>query len=61
MMSVYRTKLLLNFYYFKESKERFGSDEDFKKKAYSCVVRLQSGDDEIVAAWKLICNVSRRG
>lgn len=46
--------------FYKESKTRFDSDEDFKKRAYACVVKLQSGDDDSMKAWKLICDVSRK-
>lgn len=44
--------------FYKESKKRFDEDEEFKKKAYSCVVLLQSGQPDYTAAWKLICDVS---
>ncbi|XP_063386598.1 arginine--tRNA ligase, cytoplasmic [Cydia fagiglandana] len=46
--------------FYKESKKRFDEDEVFKKRAYTCVVHLQSGHPEYIAAWKLICEVSRR-
>lgn len=46
--------------FYKESKGRFDSDEEFKKRAYERVVKLQSGDPERVKAWKLICDVSRK-
>ncbi|GBP30132.1 Arginine--tRNA ligase, cytoplasmic [Eumeta japonica] len=46
--------------FYKESKKRFDEDSEFKKRAYSCVVQLQSGQSEYIAAWKLICDVSRR-
>ncbi|KXJ71316.1 probable arginine--tRNA ligase, cytoplasmic [Aedes albopictus] len=46
--------------FYKESKTRFDSDEDFKKRAYACVVKLQSGDADSMKAWKLICDVSRK-
>lgn len=49
---------LQNFY--KESKVRFDGDEPFKKRAYSCVVKLQGGDPNSLKAWDLICDVSRR-
>lgn len=49
---------LQNFY--KESKARFDNDEEFKKRAYSCVVKLQSFDPDIIKAWQLICDVSRK-
>lgn len=44
-----------------ESKKRFDEDEEFKKKAYQCVVRLQSKEPEFIKAWNLICDVSRMG
>ena len=53
--------LLLNLYNFQESKNRFDSDSEFKKHAYSAVVKLQSGDPEIHKAWSLICAASRKG
>lgn len=46
--------------FYKESKARFDSDEEFKKRAYNRVVKLQSGDPESVKAWTQICDVSRR-
>lgn len=46
--------------FYKESKARFDSDEEFKKRAYACVVKLQSGDLAYVKAWNLICDVSRK-
>lgn len=45
--------------FYKESKTRFDSDEDFKKRAYDRVVKLQSGDPNCTKAWQLICDVSR--
>ena len=47
--------------FYKESKKRFDEDEEFKKRAYNCVVKLQSYDPEIIKGWKLICDVSRKG
>ncbi|XP_043219701.1 arginine--tRNA ligase, cytoplasmic-like isoform X2 [Amphibalanus amphitrite] len=46
--------------FYKESKKRFDEDEAFKKRAYDCVVRLQSYEEDIIKAWKLICAVSER-
>uniref|UniRef100_A0A3Q1C572 Arginine--tRNA ligase, cytoplasmic n=1 Tax=Amphiprion ocellaris TaxID=80972 RepID=A0A3Q1C572_AMPOC len=46
--------------FYKESKKRFDDDEDFKKRAYQCVVRLQSREPDFIKAWNLICDVSRR-
>lgn len=45
--------------FYKESKARFDSDEEFKKRAYDRVVKLQKGHAATVKAWKLICDVSR--
>lgn len=46
--------------FYKESKTRFDEDEVFKKRAYACVVQLQSGDKDSTKAWNLICDVSRK-
>uniref|UniRef100_G3QCA1 Arginine--tRNA ligase, cytoplasmic n=1 Tax=Gasterosteus aculeatus aculeatus TaxID=481459 RepID=G3QCA1_GASAC len=46
--------------FYKESKKRFDEEEDFKKRAYQCVVRLQSKEPSFLKAWNLICDVSRR-
>nr|XP_002129614.1 arginine--tRNA ligase, cytoplasmic [Ciona intestinalis] len=46
--------------FYKQSKKRFDDDPEFKKRAYSCVVKLQSGDPDFINAWKLICDVSRK-
>lgn len=46
--------------FYKESKGRFDTEEDFKKRAYQNVVKLQSGDKDSLKAWNLICDVSRR-
>uniref|UniRef100_A0A3Q2UJH5 Arginine--tRNA ligase, cytoplasmic n=1 Tax=Fundulus heteroclitus TaxID=8078 RepID=A0A3Q2UJH5_FUNHE len=45
--------------FYKESKKRFDEDEDFKKRAYQCVVRLQSKEPDFIKAWNMICDVSR--
>ncbi|XP_025417721.1 arginine--tRNA ligase, cytoplasmic [Sipha flava] len=46
--------------FYKQSKVLFDSDPEFKKRAYDCVVKLQSMSPDHVQAWKLICDVSRR-
>ncbi|XP_075980334.1 arginine--tRNA ligase, cytoplasmic-like [Anticarsia gemmatalis] len=46
--------------FYKESKKRFDSEEDFKKRAYQCVVQLQAFHPDYITAWKLICEVSRQ-
>lgn len=44
-----------------ESKKRFDEDDGFKKRAYECVVKLQSKEADFIKAWNLICDVSRQG
>ena len=46
--------------FYKESKERFDAEEEFKKRAYQCVVDLQSKQENHILAWKLICDISRK-
>lgn len=45
--------------FYKQSKKRFDEDEEFKKRAQLNVVRLQSGDENMMKAWKILCDVSR--
>ena len=45
---------------YKDSKVRFDSDEDFKKRAQQAVVRLQAGSEESLARWEKICDASRQ-
>ncbi|XP_068600714.1 arginine--tRNA ligase, cytoplasmic [Brachionichthys hirsutus] len=46
--------------FYKESKKRFDSEEDFKVRAYQCVVKLQRREPDFIQAWSLICDVSRK-
>lgn len=46
--------------FYKESKKRFDDDPEFKKRAYECVVKLQSKQPEFIKAWSMICDVSRK-
>uniref|UniRef100_T1IQB8 Probable arginine--tRNA ligase, cytoplasmic n=1 Tax=Strigamia maritima TaxID=126957 RepID=T1IQB8_STRMM len=46
--------------FYKQSKVRFDEDEEFKKRAYACVVKLQNHHPDFIKAWKLICDVSRK-
>jgi len=48
---------LVEFY--KISKQRFDNDSDFQNRSRSEVVKLQSGNEESISAWKLLCNQSR--
>jgi len=47
--------------WYRASKKLFDEDPDFKKRAQLQVVKLQSGDPESMQAWKLICDISRKG
>ena len=44
----------------RSAKKRFDEEDDFKTRAREAVTRLQSGDEEALAAWKRICDASRR-
>ena len=46
--------------FYKNSKKRFDSDTDFKARSHQNVVKLQSGDEHCRAAWKMLCDVSRK-
>jgi len=45
--------------FYKEAKTRFDQEDDFKTRARETVVRLQSGNESELKAWKMICEVSR--
>ena len=45
--------------WYKLSKKQFDEDPEFKKRAQLQVVALQGGDSDALAAWKLICEISR--
>jgi arginyl-tRNA synthetase len=49
---------LVTFY--KQAKVRFDEDETFKETARNEVVKLQSGAEDTLFAWKLLCEQSRR-
>ena len=51
-------KDLVEFY--KSAKKLFDEDPDFQSGSRKEVVQLQSGDEQSVAAWKLICAKSRQ-
>lgn len=46
--------------WYRASKRRFDEDENFKLRARQSVVALQSGDQEALAAWRMICDISRK-
>ncbi|XP_043942518.1 arginine--tRNA ligase, cytoplasmic-like isoform X2 [Protopterus annectens] len=45
---------------YKESKKRFDNDEEFKKRAVQCALKLQNKEPDFVKAWSLICDASRQ-
>ena len=45
--------------YYKKAKQRFDSDEQFKKRAQEQVVKLQAYDGISIAVWERICQISR--
>lgn len=56
-----KTDLTTLMGWYRDSKKRFDSDPDFKKRSQLQVVRLQGGDPASLASWKMICEISRRG
>lgn len=46
--------------WYKAAKKRFDDDAEFKKRSQLQVVELQGGDPSSLAAWKMICEISRR-
>lgn len=44
--------------FYKNAKNRFDEDPDFKQAAQLNVVKLQSGDEECLRIWKVLCNIS---
>ena len=45
--------------FYQNAKKRFDADETFKKTAQENVVKLQSGDEHCIKAWKMLCQLSR--
>lgn len=46
--------------FYKEAKQRFDQDEAFKAASREAVVELQSGGEEALRAWQILCEQSRR-
>lgn len=46
--------------WYKESKQRFDADPEFKRASQLQVVALQSGEPEALKAWEIICEISRK-
>ncbi len=47
--------------WYRAAKKEFDLDPDFKKRSQLEVVRLQGGESDAMHAWKIICDVSRKG
>lgn len=46
--------------FYKQAKAKFDQDEEFKKRSYETVVKLQSKDPQAIEAWQQICDISRK-
>jgi arginyl-tRNA synthetase len=46
--------------FYKKAKQRFDEDPKFQEKSRQEVVKLQSGADDTLKAWRLLCDQSRR-
>ncbi len=46
--------------FYKQAKQKFDSDEDFKKRAYEATVKLHEHDEETLRAWRCVVDESRR-
>ncbi|AIE74115.1 MULTISPECIES: arginine--tRNA ligase [unclassified Synechocystis] len=49
---------LVTFY--KQAKQRFDQDDQFRETSRQAVVSLQAGEEESIKAWQLLCEQSRR-
>ena len=47
--------------WYRAAKKEFDASPDFKKRAQLQVVQLQAGEKEALHAWKIICEISRKG
>jgi arginyl-tRNA synthetase len=45
--------------FYKEAKKRFDADPEFKERSRQAVVDLQSGDEDALQAWQVLCDQSR--
>ena len=46
--------------FYRQAKKRFDEDETFKENARQAVVKLQSGDPNVLEAWERVCQLSKR-
>lgn len=53
------TDLSSLMHWYKSSKKRFDEDPEFKKRSQLQVIKLQGGDEATLAAWKIICDISK--
>jgi arginyl-tRNA synthetase len=54
-----QTDLVSLMQWYRASKKCFDEDPEFKKRAQLQVVKLQGGDEVSLAAWTMICDISR--
>ena len=55
-----QTDLVSLMQWYRASKKCFDEDPEFKKRAQLQVVKLQGGDEVSLAAWTMICDISRK-
>lgn len=46
--------------FYRQAKQRFDADPDFREVARQAVVQLQAGDQKTLLAWKIVCQLSSR-
>ncbi len=46
--------------FYRQAKQRFDENADFKEASRQAVVELQAGDEETIKAWKIVCELSSR-
>ena len=46
--------------FYKEAKERFDAEPEFKARSQAQVVKLQGGEEESRKLWTLLCDISRQ-
>lgn len=46
--------------FYRQAKKRFDEDESFQNASRQAVVELQTGDEETIKAWKIVCELSSR-
>jgi len=55
---VYHVPIIISQAFYKSAKKAFDASEEFKEEARLEVVKLQSGDPQAMAGWKLFLNIS---